>query len=89
MSEDEVLAARFADHFGIRLVLLQVLAHLAPKRVEGVRGAGEVEAGKVGAGQYHAPDHAALSGDEVYHAVWQTGLFEDLHEEVVGIDGRR
>ena len=89
MGEDEVLATRLTHHLGIRLVLLQVLAHLTPERVEGVRGTGEVEACKVGAGQDHAPNRAALAGDEVHHAVRQTGLFEDLHEQVVRIDSRR
>ena len=88
MHEDEVLAARLADESRIADVAVEIGAGLHPKTLERGRGAGEVDAGEVARLRGHLADEGAAAGQEVDDAVGQSGLAVELHQVVVGEQGR-
>ena len=89
MHEDEVLAAGFAHEARVADVLAEVLASLTPQRVERVGGTREVDAGEMLRLGGHLADERTATGQEVHHAVGQSGLLVELHQVVVREQGRR
>ncbi len=89
VGEDEVLAAGLADDARVVLVAVDVVADRLPHALEHLGGAGEVDAGQVGAGQHRVADRASRAGDHVDHAGRQPGLFQKLHDVVRGEQRRR
>jgi len=88
VEEDEVLAAGLADDAGVVPVDVELVAHLAPEGLEDGRGAREMQAGEFGPGEHRLADGAAGAGQEVDDPGGEARLLVDLHDEIVGEDGR-
>ena len=84
MCKDKVFAAGFADQTRIGVVFCNVLANQRPYAAEDCGGTGEVETGHASVGQQVFADIRAAAWNEVDDAIRQSGLFEQLHEVVVG-----
>ena len=87
MSKDKVLTARLADNLGIGTVVGDIVAYRLPEAVEGASGSGEMNTTEVLVSKSHLANQRAATGQEVDHAVGQTCLFVNLHQQVVGEHG--
>ncbi len=89
VGEYEVLAAGLAYDPRVVLVAVDVLANGPPHPLEHLGGSGKMHTGKVRAGHYRITDVAAAARDHVDDAGRQTGLLQDLHDEVCRVHRRR
>ena len=88
MHHDEVLAAGLADNLRVGLVDIDILADGFPEALEGAGTSGEVNTCEVLVGESHLADEGPAAGQEIHHAVGQTGFLVNLHQQVVAQHSR-
>lgn len=88
MDHVEVLATSLTNNTGVADVVVDVVTNLLPQVAEDVGGTSEVERREVGAGERDARDLLGITGDELDDTSGETGLLEELVDEVVGEHSR-